>query len=227
MIIWRELLCRDASKACRFYSRVFGWSYVAEEADDYAWGDGPGVYRLIRSASGIHAGIAEISAGEVPGWVSYALVNDVDVTLEGLDDGSVILRNPFDVPGVGRNALLETPGGVRFGITTPAYDDAREAPDFATDLLLTRSPSEARGFLRYLGISETGPGRADPLIVEAAVDPDIWVPCFAVDDPSKTRDAAFSFGASPFNGPGPTGRVLLTDSAGHLFGLSQPREPSR
>ena len=54
-----------------------------------------------------------------------AAVDDVDKRLEALKQaGGKIHREPFDVPGVGRIAMIEVPGGAAQGWMTPA-----EAPD--------------------------------------------------------------------------------------------------
>lgn len=110
-IIWRELLCREAGAAREFYATVFGWDFVTERATDFAWGSGPGAYHLVKADTGIHAGIAEIEAPGLFGWISYAWVRDVPRALGELAKaGAAVLRPTFDVPGVGRNAILQTPG---------------------------------------------------------------------------------------------------------------------
>ncbi len=55
-----------------------------------------------------------------PHWMSYIAVDDVDARLaKAVDAGAKVLREPFDVPGVGRIAMLTDGGGAAIGWITP------------------------------------------------------------------------------------------------------------
>ena len=69
-------------------------------------------------------GLLNISApqfGPVPeSWMSYIAVDDVDARVkkaQGL--GARLMKPIFDVPGVGRIAILTEPGGAGIGWITP------------------------------------------------------------------------------------------------------------
>jgi len=53
-------------------------------------------------------------------WVIYLHVVDLDKELaRAKAQGAEILRDPWDVPGVGRIAMLRDPGGAEIGWVTP------------------------------------------------------------------------------------------------------------
>jgi predicted enzyme related to lactoylglutathione lyase len=54
-------------------------------------------------------------------WVPYLAVDRIDARYEtALAAGATPMRPPFDVPGVGRIAILREPGGAVVGWMTPA-----------------------------------------------------------------------------------------------------------
>jgi predicted enzyme related to lactoylglutathione lyase len=53
-------------------------------------------------------------------WMSYIAVDDVDARLKkAVAAGAKVMKQPFDVPGVGRIAVLLEPGGAGVGWITP------------------------------------------------------------------------------------------------------------
>ncbi len=54
-------------------------------------------------------------------WMSYLAVDDVDARVKKAQAaGAKLMRPIFDVPGVGRIAILTEPGGAGIGWITPA-----------------------------------------------------------------------------------------------------------
>jgi len=54
------------------------------------------------------------------GWMSYIAVDDVDARVKKAEKAGAKLMKPiFDVPGVGRIAILLEPGGAGVGWMTP------------------------------------------------------------------------------------------------------------
>ena len=54
------------------------------------------------------------------GWMSYIAVDDVDARVKkAVDAGAKVMKPTFDVPGVGRIAILMEPGGAGIGWMTP------------------------------------------------------------------------------------------------------------
>jgi uncharacterized protein len=116
---WNELMTRDVERAKRFYGETIGWSF-----DPMPMPDG-GTYWCAMLDGRPVAGISSISAPEYDGvpesWMSYLAVDDVDARVKKATKAGARLMKPiFDVPNVGRIAILMEPGGAGIGWMTPA-----------------------------------------------------------------------------------------------------------
>ncbi len=114
---WSELNTSDVEKAKAFFSETIGWTFdTMQNGDPNYW---------IAFNNGIpQAGIVPLSMfappGAPPHWFSYLAVDDIDKRLEALKKaGGVVLRPPFDVPDVGRIAIVQDPTGAPMGWMTP------------------------------------------------------------------------------------------------------------
>lgn len=111
--VWYELATRDAPAAAAFYGRVIGW-----DTKD-AGLDGP-AYTLLSAGPNPVAGLFAMAEHgcEGPakaGWVGYIAVEDVDTyAARVMEEGGSILRQPEDIPGVGRFAVAADPYGAVF-----------------------------------------------------------------------------------------------------------------
>jgi uncharacterized protein len=117
---WNELMTRNVEGAKKFYADTLGWSF-----DAMPMPGGGGTYWVAKSGEEPAAGIFDISAaeyGEIPeSWMSYIAVDDVDERVKkAAKAGAKVMKPPFDVPGVGRIAILMEPGGAGVGWMTPA-----------------------------------------------------------------------------------------------------------
>jgi predicted enzyme related to lactoylglutathione lyase len=130
--IWYELISPDVDGAKSFYDAVVGWN-VANTSDF------PNGYRMIGRSDGKMAGgmlplTEEMqSHGARPMWIGYIQVDDVDATTEAIRaDGGQVYMPPFDIPDVGRVAMVSDPAGVPFYIMkpTPSMDN----PDAKSDV---------------------------------------------------------------------------------------------
>ena len=116
---WNELMTRDVERAKRFYKTSIGWSF-----DSMPMPDG-GTYWCAMMNGKPVAGIFPLDPPEfdgVPeGWMSYLAVDDVDKRVaNAIEAGAKLMKPIFDVPGVGRIAILTEPGGAGVGWMTPA-----------------------------------------------------------------------------------------------------------
>jgi predicted enzyme related to lactoylglutathione lyase len=116
---WNELTTGEVEKAKRFYETTLGWRF---EAMPMASG---GTYWIAKTGDRPAGGIFDTTrtdmadAGEF--WFAYIAVDDVDARVrKAKDAGATIVREPFDIPGVGRIAILRQPGGGMIGWMTPA-----------------------------------------------------------------------------------------------------------
>lgn len=115
---WNELMTRDADKAKKFYGDAIGWAYDAMPMPE-------GTYWVAKVGDKPVGGIFTMSgpdfAGAPESWMSYLAVDDIDARLKkATAAGAKIMRQPFDVPNVGRIAMVQEPGGAVIGWMTPA-----------------------------------------------------------------------------------------------------------
>ena len=115
---WNELLSRDAERAKRFYGDTVGWTFDPMPMEDGS------TYWVAMMAGKPVGGIFPI---DKPGfeklpeaWMSYLAVDDVDARVKkAIAAGAKLMRPVFDVPKVGRIAILTEPGGAGVGLMTP------------------------------------------------------------------------------------------------------------
>jgi uncharacterized protein len=112
---WNELMTSDASAAQRFYGALLGWTFDTSEM-------GQGPYHLIRigdtSIGGIMGPLPD-APPQPPAWGPYITVSDIEQTVAACQTlGGRLCAGPFDVPGVGRMAVLQDPQGAVFNAIT-------------------------------------------------------------------------------------------------------------
>jgi uncharacterized protein len=116
---WNELMTRNAEQAKKFYADTLGWSFNGVPMP------GGGTYWLAMIEGAPVGGIFDISGADyqdVPeSWMPYIAVDDVDARVKkALAAGAKLMKPIFDVPDVGRIAILMEPGGAGIGWITPA-----------------------------------------------------------------------------------------------------------
>jgi predicted enzyme related to lactoylglutathione lyase len=116
---WNELMTRDLERAKKFYADTLGWTF-----DPMSAGGGP-TYWIIKAGGEMVGGLFDISGhdfDQVPeSWMSYIAVDDVDARVaKAVKAGAQVMKPAFDIPGVGRIAILREPGGAGIGWMTPA-----------------------------------------------------------------------------------------------------------
>ncbi|MHA1189626.1 MAG: VOC family protein [Alphaproteobacteria bacterium] len=117
---WNELMTGDVEAAKTFYADSIGWTFQAMPMEP----DG-GTYWLAMDGETPVAGLFDKSgmpfAGTPEAGTPYLSVDNIDKrAAAAVSAGATILQGPFDVPGVGRIALLKQPGGAMVGWMTPA-----------------------------------------------------------------------------------------------------------
>jgi predicted enzyme related to lactoylglutathione lyase len=113
---WFELASTDPERSIAFARAVFGWS-----AETQATPTGP--YTFMANGSGPAGAICGLPPGAegTPSfWGVYFLVADLDAARSrALALGATPFDDPFDVPGMGRGAVLADPGGAFFSLWQP------------------------------------------------------------------------------------------------------------
>jgi predicted enzyme related to lactoylglutathione lyase len=115
---WNELLTPEVEQAKQFYRDTIGWSFEPMPMDDGA------TYWVAQIGKEPVAGIFPTNrpdfAGVPVSWMSYLSVDDVDTRVrKAVNGGAKLMRPIFDVPNVGRIAILTEPGGAGIGWITP------------------------------------------------------------------------------------------------------------
>lgn len=115
---WNELNTRDPKGACEFYGKALSWTFDAMSM--------PGATYYVAKMDGKPvAGIFEMKGAQFDGipshWFAYIAVDDVDARVAAaIRLGATIMRGPWDVPGIGRIAVVKDPTGAVAGWMTPS-----------------------------------------------------------------------------------------------------------
>ena len=112
-------MTRDVEGAKAFYRELLGWTHYDKdmgEDDNYA---------VFLSGGKEVAGLFDINDKQFEGipnhWFAYIKVDDVDASVAKVEaSGGKVLRPCFDVPEVGRIAIIADSTGAAVGIYTPA-----------------------------------------------------------------------------------------------------------
>lgn len=130
--LWYELMTRDPAAAQRFYEAVIGWRFGEPPPPGSAMD-----YRMIGAADGLVGGVFTLTDemcahGARPAWLMYVGVDDVDAAAAAITTaGGRQFVAPFDIPDVGRIAMLADPQGAPFYLMRGASeaDSTVYAPD--------------------------------------------------------------------------------------------------
>jgi predicted enzyme related to lactoylglutathione lyase len=115
-IHWNELWSPDAATSVKFYEEVFGYGHSTMEMPD-------GTY-FILEADGAPVGGVLTAPKEMkapPMWLQFVTVDDADAAANRVKQGGgELLKEPMDVPGIGRFAMMKDPLGAVIGFIEPA-----------------------------------------------------------------------------------------------------------
>ena len=118
--IWYDLMTPDVEGAKKFYSDVVGWNFT----------DQPPAYHVANVGKIGVGGIMETppELGKMPPfWSGYIYVSDVDATCAKIKKlGGKVHREPWDIPGILRMAVVGDPTGANFNIMKPFMADPPE-----------------------------------------------------------------------------------------------------
>ncbi|MFA6117860.1 MAG: VOC family protein [Sphingomonas sp.] len=128
--IWYELMTTDPEASKAFYDDVIGWTVQDKP-------DGDMDYRMIDSGSnGDFVGgvfrLTEqmVAGGAKPTWLFYIGVNDVDASVEKIEAaGGKVMMPAWDIPDVGRIAMVTDPQGIPFYVMRGASEGDSTAWD--------------------------------------------------------------------------------------------------
>jgi len=116
---WNELMTSDIEKSKAYYEAVCGWEWDTMPMEE-------GLYYIAKKGEVMIGGmmsLADMQGMEnvPPHWMTYLAVDDVDAAVKATKaQGGQVHRAPWDVPGVGRIAMVADPGGAAIGLMTPS-----------------------------------------------------------------------------------------------------------
>ncbi len=114
---WNELNTHNSDAAKKFYGATLGWTFDAMPMPN-------GTYWVAKMGGTPVGGVFPMSGPEFKGipehWMSYIAVDNVDASVKKLKSaGGNVMREPFDVPNVGRIAIVKDSNGAVMGLMTP------------------------------------------------------------------------------------------------------------
>ncbi|OHV75476.1 VOC family protein [Ensifer sp. LCM 4579] len=247
--VWYELMTTDTKAAEAFYKKVVGWS--ARDAGM------PGIdYTLFSIGDHQVAGLMTMPEGALdmnvpPAWLGYVAVDDVDATAAKLSGkGGTVHREPDDIPGVGRFAIVTDPHGAAFalfkgtGEPPPSLDqmapgnigwhelmagDLDSAFAFYSELFgWTKDQAMDMGEMGvYQLFAHNGQAIGGMMTKPKDVPAPYWLYYFNVEALDAAIDRARSEGAQvvvgPMEVPGGAWIVQCTDPQGAFFALVAPK----
>lgn len=225
--VWYELMTSAGGlgAAEAFYGALLGWRFEDAGMEGFT-------YRLARADGELVAGLMEPppdAEGMPPFWLTYVAVDDADQAVTMIEAaGGGVHREPADVPGTGRFAVVADPQGAAFGILAPQPMEGGETGGRAFDLtrvghanwneLMTTDPDAAFGF--YSGLfgweksRDVDMGDAGSYRIFSRRGEDIggvmglgdaptpcWLPYFGVTGVTEAIDRATSAGGRIAHGP--------------------------
>ena len=115
--VWTELMTPDVEKAKAFYAASLGWTFAPTPGPS-------GSTYWIASMNGRPVGgvmsLVDLPPGAPTAWFPYIEVDDVDQRAAQLGaQGGALARPAFDIPGVGRIAIVRDATGAMVGWLTP------------------------------------------------------------------------------------------------------------
>lgn len=123
--VWRDLMTTDLDAGKAFYAKLFGWTI-----EPWDMGKG-GTYDMFQTGEKTFGGVValEQQLGAPSHWINYLHVDDVDAACARVKElGGKVCVDPFDIPKVGRTAVVEDPSGAAFSPFRPA-DGATHPPE--------------------------------------------------------------------------------------------------
>lgn len=120
--VWHDLMTTDVEAAKAFYRSVVGWTFARQSS---------GYEVALVGDLGV-GGITELPPhleGMPPRWLGYVFTPDVDAACKRVAElGGAVRREPWDIPGMIRMAVIADPDGAVLRIMQPLSKEERTWP---------------------------------------------------------------------------------------------------
>jgi len=238
---WADLVAPDLAAAERFYSTLFGWTFLDTGADF-------GHYVMCLKDGKVVAGMSPPMPGaeQTPAaWSLYLMSHDLEDTARRVDaGGGKVIVAPMDIPNNGRMLFALDPSGAAFGAWEPGQHTGSQLFDEDGALcwaeVNTRDPDAVDAFYQGLfGYRQTrveadeqfdytawSLGNADPVAGRLTMTeawegiPPHWMVYFAAADTDRAAERVQAAGGQVQHGPfdSPHGRIaVVVDPNGAVF----------
>lgn len=133
--VWYDLMTPDVEGAKKFYGGVIGW-----KTEIFKDGDPQKPYTMWVAGERPIGGVMDLppearKMGAPPHWLAYTAVDDVDASAKQATSlGGKVLAPPWDIPKVGRVAVLSDPQGAAFAIYKPDIEETRGPEETIGDI---------------------------------------------------------------------------------------------
>jgi predicted enzyme related to lactoylglutathione lyase len=248
---WIELGTSDNEAAKKFYTELFGWTFVDNPM-------GPDmVYTMLKKdekdVGGLYKLMPDMRAqGIPPHWLSYVSVTSADESAaKATGAGATLMKEPVDVLNYGRMAVIQDPTGAVFALwqagTHPGAgiynvpgsfcwnelgtNDTAKAGDFYTSLFGWEKDVQEFGPIEYTMFVNAGRPAAGMFKITAEMGnvPPHWLAYFAVEDCDASTQKATELGATaikpPDDIPGIGRFAILSDPQGAAFAIIKLENP--
>jgi len=244
---WVELGTTNASAAKTFYNALFGW-----QSQDMPMG--PDQFYTMLNLGGKTVGALYnldknmLQMGIPPHWMLYIAVSNADeAAAKAKALGATVMKEPFDVFGAGRMAVIRDPAGATFciwqanqhGGTQLAGEpntlcwselwtsDTAKAVEFYTKLFGWTTKKSTDAPTEYIELSNQGcpMGGMMQIMKEWGNVPPAWAPYFMVTDCDASAAKINQLGGSTKMPPTDIPKVgrfaVVTDPQGAVFQIIQ------
>lgn len=112
---WVELHSKKVDADIAWLTKTFGFETSVMDMPD-------GPYTILKSGDEMRGGVMASKEDASPSmWLTWINVDDVDATLKrATSHRGNVLASPFEVPGIGRLAIIQDPANGVIGVMTPA-----------------------------------------------------------------------------------------------------------
>lgn len=237
---WVDVAVADPGETHKFFTELFGWGRRVRPTEDaHAYS--------IMTAHGHHvAGICEVEDAGPSQWMSYLLVDDLEVaTAKAQHLGGQILKADITIATFGKMSVVEDPSGAVFALWQSLRGETEEPRGHGSvcwNELLTNDVEKAKNFYTQLVGWNHLPRRIGGLdyhlfrknekevcgmlgLDQKAEQGSVWRVYFTVDDCDEAARKVEELGGKVVQEPSDlegVGRcALVRDPGGGIFGLLQ------
>lgn len=235
--VWFELITPHVEKAKTFYPETIGWGTTQMEMGAFQ-------YTMLTAGEAPQAGVVPPQMeGVPPHWASYVSVPDVDAAAKvAAKEGGKVIVEPFDIPNIGRTALVADPQGATFFLFKGATSDDSGSTAFHWNELWAKDAKAVLPFYRavvgydveemQMGeqtyyVFKHGDRSCGGVMTSPMADvPPMWLPYIKVDDTDATVVRAKKNGGdvklAAQDIPGIGRFAIFGDNAGAVIAVIEP-----